>query len=185
MFAGNVVQIGVSITSTAEFSNAACERSFCLTRTGSVLSLSKTCFMFRNVNNVFKMWPHSLAERKQISMLSNSRVSNLFAQMLQPLLWSGLRATNVKISTNGVSSLLSYGAIFIWRIIYICCSRQRVGRPWPKIRGQSRRTIIRLRLDSRRIMVQIPSDAQNFSHCQEICKLNPVSRQLVLMAPSK
>lgn len=44
MFAGSVVQIGVSITSTAELSNAASERPCCLTRIMSVLSLSKTCF---------------------------------------------------------------------------------------------------------------------------------------------
>ena len=91
-----------------------------------------------------KVWPHSLAEQTQISILSKSRVSNIFGQMLQPLLWSGLPATNVKMTTSAVSSLLNYGAIFIWRIIYKSGSRQRVGHPWSKTRDQPRRTIIRL-----------------------------------------
>jgi hypothetical protein len=71
MFAGNVVQIGVSIVSTAELSNAARERPYCLTTVVPVLSLSKTCHMFRNAKNFFKLRPHSLAERTQISMLSH------------------------------------------------------------------------------------------------------------------
>jgi len=85
--------------------------------------------VFRNANNVFKVWPHSLDERTQISMLSNSWVSILS--------WTDVTAAVVvwfvghrcKNHNSGVSSLLSYGAIFKRRIIYKCCSRKRVGHP--------------------------------------------------------
>jgi len=111
MFAGNVVQIGLSIVSTAELSNAACERPF-LTRIMPVLSLSKICYLFGNANNFFKRVA-TFFGRTNANFTAKSQVSNLFGQILQPLLWPGLPATNVKITTSGVSSLLSYGAIFI------------------------------------------------------------------------
>jgi hypothetical protein len=136
-------RLGVSIVSTAELSNAVCKLPSCLTRIMPVLSLSKTCYMFHNACTFLNVWSHCLAKRTQISMRSKSWVPSLFGRMSQPLLWSGLRVTSVKI-TSHVSSLLSYDAICILRILYKFGSRQRVGHTWPKTRGQPRRIIIRL-----------------------------------------
>jgi len=55
MFAGKVVRIGVSITSTAELSKAACERPCFLTRIMPVLSLSKTFYIHGPVHREYNL----------------------------------------------------------------------------------------------------------------------------------